>query len=147
MDWFFSKGHLGVKESFISGLMKHNISAFHKQHISIFKHVELLFLDNIKTLSSSLFCWERFLNLSGFMNSFNFSKTLFVVGFTICQTQEPYGANRLCEEQSHGKSNHPGTFWLCQLTSCWPLPKAKFLKVFSQLFYFIYLVFKGAKIT
>lgn len=82
------------------------------------------------------------------MNSFNFSKTLFVVGFTICQTQETYGANRLrVEEQSHGKSNQPGTFCLCQLTSCWPLPKAKFLKVFSQLFYFIYLVFKGAKIT
>lgn len=79
----FFKGRLGVKESFIAGLMKNNISAFHKQHISIFESVELLFLIFSKPFPHYFF-WDRFLNLSEFMNSFNFSKTLFVVGFTIC---------------------------------------------------------------
>jgi len=32
--------------------MEHNISAFHKQHISTFKNVELLFLDIFKTFPS-----------------------------------------------------------------------------------------------
>lgn len=123
MDYF--KGHLGVKESFIAGLMKHNISAFHKQHISIFKYVEVVFLNIFKTLH--YFCWDRFLNLSGFMDSFNFSTTL--LGFTICQTQAIWCQQTLCKKAVLWLSHHPGTqeTWVQLLT----LP-TDFILDFSQ---------------